>query len=177
MIFTNAKLQIDSGDPWLCLMVEDQKAVMRFLDDFKSDKKYTAELKLYHEKRSLEANAYCWILCDKIAKVIKSTKEDVYRHAVRSVGVFTPIPVRDDALQAFIKKWAAGGIGWFAEESYKSKLDGYTTVHAYFGSSSYDVHEMFLLVEFIIDEAKELGIETATPEQIENMKSLWKEKE
>jgi hypothetical protein len=50
------------------------------------DKKF--EIKEYHEKRSLDANAYCFVLCQKIANVIRSTKEEVYRKAIKEVGTF-----------------------------------------------------------------------------------------
>ena len=32
--------------------------------------------KEFKQRRSLDANAYCWVLCDKIAKKVGSTKEN-----------------------------------------------------------------------------------------------------
>ena len=41
------------------------------------------------------------------------------------------------------------------------------------GSHTYDTKEMSRLIDGTVEEAKELGIETMTPDQIERMKSLW----
>lgn len=52
------------------------------------NKKYDVEIKEHREHRSLNANSYCWVICEKIAKAINSTKIDVYRRAIHDVGTF-----------------------------------------------------------------------------------------
>ena len=52
------------------------------------NKKYDVEIKEHREHRSLNANSYCWVVCEKIAKAINSTKIDVYKRAIRDVGTF-----------------------------------------------------------------------------------------
>lgn len=49
-------------------------------------------VKKHREKRSLDANAMCWKICTDIANAVGTTKEDVYRNAIKSVGVYTPPP-------------------------------------------------------------------------------------
>lgn len=41
------------------------------------------------------------------------------------------------------------------------------------GSSEYDTVEMSHFIDRIVEEAKELGIETATPDELERMKQEW----
>lgn len=123
-------------------------------------------------KRSLDANAYLWVLCDKIAKELKSTKEEVYIEFIRRVGVFEVVPVKSDTVDKFIEHWENIGKGWFCEIVGKSKLEGYTNISTYYGSSVYDITEMFRLTEEVISEAKGLGIETMTPDEVQNMLSL-----
>ena len=41
------------------------------------------------------------------------------------------------------------------------------------GSSEYDTAEMSHFIDRIVEEAKELGIETATPDELERMKQEW----
>ena len=53
------------------------------------DNEYSLELKS-NKRRSMDANRYMWVLCDRIANVIKSTKDDVYRQAIQAVGVLIP---------------------------------------------------------------------------------------
>ena len=48
------------------------------------EKKY--EVKEYHEKRSLSANAYAWALINKIADALRKSKEDVYFQMLKDYG-------------------------------------------------------------------------------------------
>lgn len=171
--FNKAKKIIDEGC-LLCLKVADNNKINRFLDSMKEGKIYTAKIEPKKNKRSLDANAYMWVLCDKIAKEINSTKEDVYRKAIKDVGVFTTIPVREDAISQFIENWQSGGIGKVAEIVGDSKLNSYVKVMCYFGSSTYNTKEMSRLIDWIVEEAKELEIETLTPRELEQIKANWR---
>lgn len=136
-------------------------------------------------KRSLDANAYMWSLCDKIAKKISLkheqhntgivyTKEDIYKRQIKDLGIFEIVPIKNEAVDAYIKKWNKHGLGWIAEIVSESKIKGYTNVITYFGSSSYNTAEMSRLIDGVVQDAKQLGIETATPEQLALMKEEWK---
>ena len=43
------------------------------------------EIKIKRKKRSVDANSYCWVLCDKIAQAVGITKEEVYRKHIHDV--------------------------------------------------------------------------------------------
>ena len=160
--FDRARWTQDGEGFWLCLRVKVPQAARRFVNESKG-KKYIAKLTEWHKKRSLDANAYLWVLCQKIAERVKNiTKEQVYKSAVREVGQFEILPIREDATHEFIRKWQGRGTGWIAEIQDESKLPGYLRVIAYYGSSVYDTREMSVLLDYIIDEAQNLGIETAT---------------
>ena len=126
------------------------------------------------KKRSLDANSYMWVLCDSIAKAIRSTKEEVYQKAIREVGEWEDTPISVKALKMWIESWNAKGTGWFAEVQREAKFDGYRVVRNYFGSSIYDTQSMARLIDYIVEEAKGLGIDTRTPNEIEEMKARWK---
>jgi hypothetical protein len=136
-------------------------------------KELQVDIKQYRQKRSLDANAYCFTLCQKIAEVIKNTKEFVYKNAIREVGQFQIVPIKNEAVERWIEIWDSKGLGWFAEVLEDSKLDGYKKVISYYGSSVYDTKEMSVLLEEIVREAKELGIETITPNEKAQMLSEW----
>lgn len=171
--FDRSRWSSDSEGFWLSLRVKATQAARQFVSAM-TDKPYIADLHEKRAKRSLDANAYCWVLCQKIAEAVGSiTKEEVYRRAVRGSGQFEIIPIREDALEAFIRKWNGRGTGWIAEKQDDSKLPGYVRVIAYYGSSVYDTREMSVLLDYIVDEAKQLGIETATPDELELMKARW----
>lgn len=118
--------------------------------------------------RSLHANSYMWVLCDKIADAIHATKEEVYRKAVREVGVFNDVAVTKHALPQLIETWTSRGLGWMVD-TFDSKLDGCKRVRLYTGSHEYDTKQMSRLIDYIVEEAKELGIETLTPNELNRM--------
>lgn len=157
------------GD-WLMLKIDNAPAARRWIDQMSGD--CTVTLGPKRRKRSLDANAYLWVLCDQIAKVIRSTKEEVYRAAIKRVGVVDVIPMREDAAAEWCRRWRSRGIGWVVETA-DAGLDGWVEVLAYWGSSTYSASEMSRLLDDVIEEAKWLGIETATPEQLALMREEW----
>lgn len=124
--------------------------------DFKSG---DYELVKSKKKRSLGANAYCWVLCSQIADALRISKEDVYRRNIKEGNQFTPMPIRADAVDEFCRIWAGHGIGWFAEVADDSKIDGYKLIFAYHGSSVYTTAEMAQLIDRLIQDATSIGIE------------------
>lgn len=147
--------------------------VFEVLNAMQGDKKpYTISIDRQKRKRSLNANNYMWQLCQKIGEKIGATKETVYRKNIREVGSFETVELISAGVARFIRSWEANGLGWLAEPM--SERGGYTTVIAYYGSSSYDTAEMTRLVEAVVDEAKALGIETMTPLELDRLKAAWK---
>lgn len=148
----------------------------------KSGKNITVEIK--REKRSNDANAYCWVLCQMIAQKLTDdacgkvvyTKNDIYREAIKKCMHFTPLPIKNEAVENFKRIWQGHGIGWVVEELHESKLKGYTTIAAYHGSSTYDSKEMSRLIDCLIDDCKNLGIQVRPPEEIEKLVSDWEER-
>ena len=126
------------------------------------------------KEKSLTANAYMWVLCDKIAKKTRVTKEDVYRKAVREVGEFMDISVQAGDEKAFEEAWCKNGLGWFCEEMMVRRV---TTVYrCHSGSSSYNGEQLQRLIDYILDECAELKIDTMTPLEIERLLQLWQQK-
>jgi hypothetical protein len=126
------------------------------------------------KKRSLDANALLWVLCQKIAEVIHTTKESVYQKFIKEVGQFEIVPIKAEAVERWIEVWNSKGLGWFAEVMEDSKLPGYKKVISYYGSSAYDQREMSVLLDEVVRECRELGIETLPPDEIKALKESWK---
>lgn len=176
MNIKNADMRIKlDGDVELLLTVNADKNHIGELIRKANEKPYTVEIGPEKKVKSMNANSYMWVICDKIAKKIqKNTKEDIYRHAIREVGVWEDNPKPIDKAQEHIETWNSIGIGWFSEEMRFSKLNGYTVVRDYYGSSVYNSKQMSVLIDYIVDQAKELDIETMTPAELERMKGEWK---
>ena len=131
-------------------------------------------VKKHREKRSLDANAMCWKICTDIADATSTTKESVYRDAIKSVGVYTPLPIRDDAVDAFRQNWESRGTGWVFDVVDNSKLAGYKLCFAYFGSSTYNTAEMSRLIDNLIYEAKCLGLDVMSDRERSLLLEEWK---
>lgn len=144
------------ADGGLVLKTSDP-AARRFAYGFKPGEYEIVKAK---KRRSLDANAMCWWLCSQIAEAARTTKEAVYIRAIKDIGEYTPLPIRADAVDAFAKVWGAHGTGWPVEVVDDSKLPGYKLVFAYHGSSVYDTKAMSRLIDYLIDEAKNVGIDT-----------------
>lgn len=157
--------------PKITLFLDTRGSILK-LEEMKKDK-LSIEIKKYRPKRSLDANAYCWVLIQKLAEKLNVTNEEVYKEAIKEVGVYEVLPVKEEAAVRFIESWKHNGLGWICETS-KSKLDGYINVLAYYGSSTYDSKEMSRLIDLIVYECKLQGIETMTPDQLSILKEKWR---
>lgn len=130
-------------------------------------------IKKFRYKRSLDANAMMWSLCEQIARKIGSTKEEVYKHHIKEVGIYTPLPIKENAVEAFSDIWSTHGTGWFVEVVDNSKLPGYKLVFAYAGSSTYDTKEMSRLIDSVVQDAKSIGIDVMSEEERSLLIDAW----
>lgn len=135
------------------------KSVLRAFDEL-TDKPLSVTVKEFRQKRSLSQNAYLWVLLDKLAAKLERSKEDIYKVYVRDYGVFEFLPIRNDAVERFVSNWSKNGLGWFTEDLGESKLNGYTKLIAYYGSSTYNSKEMTRLIVAVIQDCEEQGIQT-----------------
>jgi hypothetical protein len=143
------------------------------LNDFKlmmdelNDKTLSIEVKQYKPKRSLNANNYAWKIITEIANIVRASKDEIYLKMLKRYGqsdlisVLSHIPV-----EHYFK---------YYEEAGESELNGkmFTHYRVYKGSSEFDSREMSIFIDGVVSEAKELGIQTETPDELAKMKSLW----
>lgn len=173
LLFADARWSQDDGGFWVSLKVENPFEARRFLAT-KKEKKYVAELKEYRERRSLDANAYCWVLLGKLSEKLQIPPEEIYRAAIKDVGGnYEVMPVRNDALERWKEIWSSNGVGWLCDEIGPSKLDGYTNVRCFYGSSAYDTAQMGRLIDIIVQECKLQGVETMTPAELARLTEEW----
>ena len=159
-------------DGELCLKVKNPPAARQFVLSMKN-RTYTCELKEQHKKRSLDANAYFWVLADKLAEATRISKEDIYRHAIREIGGnSTTVCVRDRAAEKLCQGWEKNGLGWLAD-TFPSKLPGCANVTLYYGSSTYDTKQMSRLIDNIVQDCQAVGIETLTPDKLALLVEEW----
>lgn len=147
------------------------------LNTLNADTEYTVSITKKNKRRSLNANAYAWVLCEKIARELSKnayiSKNDVYKRVIQEAGTFTYLPIKNDAIDRFIEIWQGHGLGWHAEDAGPAKTEGYTIVRAYHGSSVYTVDEMRRLIDALIDECNQLNIPIENNDYINSLIQEW----
>lgn len=140
--------------------IEKIKQKLFLLD---KDKQYDVEIKIHREKRSLNANSYCWKLCTEIASAINSDKDSVYLLMLKRYGV--------SDLVAMLNKINIED--YFKYYDIESRTEKYTWYKIYKGSSKYDTKEMSVLLNGIVSECKEMGIPTKEDLEINSLIDEW----
>lgn len=143
----------------LTVDTDNTTAVKQIVDSIDKANDYRITVDRPPKKKTLDQNAYLWVMCDRIAQRIRSSKEEVYREQIRNVGVFDTICVTDKALERFVSNWQTKGIGWVCDLT-DSKIKGCTNVLCYYGTSCYSIDEMSRLIDEVVREAKSLNIPT-----------------
>lgn len=127
------------------------------------------------KKRSLDANAYAWVLINKIAQRVHEAPVDVYRKCIRDLGCKTVVVcAQEEDVEAEIQSFLSGHIGRMVDIG-DSKLPGCVVLHKRYGSSSYTVDEMRQFIEAIIQECVALDIPYKSNEEIEGLLRKWGE--
>ena len=113
-------------------------------------------------------------MCRDIARELGAyTDEDIYMEAIRKYGVSTIRPEKNELVDDVCRMWDKMGLGNQHVIIGKSKLNGYTNVRYYWGSSGYNSKDMSRLIDGLVADAQELGIDTRAPNEIERLKQLW----
>ena len=77
--------------------------------------------------------------------------------AIRAAGVYwqTPIPVFH--IEGVRRKWEDRGEGWFIDVMDDDE-PGRKLCHLYFGSSTYSVDEMKTLLDWLVDQCRQMEL-------------------
>lgn len=152
-----------------------QRLTIELDSDFRSefdelhDTEVDVKVTKHRVKRSLDANAYAWVLIDKIAQKRRMSKSEVYRNAIREIGgVSEVVCIQNRAVKTMKDVWTRNGIGWQVEEM-ESKIDGCTNLILYKGSSVYDSRQMSALIDSLVQDARSIGIETRPQWEIDSL--------
>lgn len=163
-----------SGKPMVTFALNEVNSAREMVDELKSLEKLSLKIGKFKQKRSLDANAYCWTLIGKIAEKTNVPKEEVYREAIRGIGGnYDVVCIKEEAANSLRSAWERNGIGWQTEVML-SKLDGCTNVLLYYGSSTYDTEQMSRLISNIQQDCASLGIEVKSQEEIDSLLKNWR---
>jgi hypothetical protein len=117
------------------------------------------EIKKASKPRSRDANSFCWALCSDIGKAMTppESKETIYRNAVKKAGVYWQTVIPLFHIENVQRRWESHGTGWFLEVV-DDDAPGRKRVNMYFGTSTYTVDEMRVLIDWLVDQAQQMQI-------------------
>lgn len=151
-------------------MIDDTGKIEKFLPlIFRLDKDTVYDVKIdkHREKRSLNANAYLWKLVTEIGNILNKSKEEVYLQMLIDYGQSEMVSILSEIdVKGYFKYYKLAGT---------SLLNGKEFNHykIYKGSSEYDTKEMSILLNGVVQEAKNLGIKTKDDIELERLVEEW----
>lgn len=156
-------------------MIGSRKDCIMYLSDA-PDKQY--EVEEHHEKRSLSANSYYWTLCSKLAAVLHEKQPVIHNRMIREYGqreimdgkvVNVLIPDTEEAERTALEA------NTYHIRPTSQVIKGLRNYVLMRGSSTYDSKEMSVLLDGLVQECKDAGVETLTPDQLEELRGYEKQ--
>lgn len=130
------------------------------------------KLKKFHPKRSLDANAYMWVLIDHLAVATAVPCKDIYFDLLKNVGgnmqQYCSTP---EAIEKMVELWKQqGSTGWgWPYEVYESKIPKCQNIKLWYGSSTFDTATMSRMIDHLVQDCKACGIETLPPDELKSL--------
>lgn len=149
--------------------VDKRQNVLSEYSKLKDGEKLKIKVEKYTNKRSRDANAYMWKLLQKMAEVLHTTKDELYIAILGRYGVFTHVIVKPHVVDRVKAEWRT------VRDLGEVTVNGQNGIQlqCFFGSSTYDTKEMSVLIDGVVNECKELEIETLPPAELDLMKRMW----
>lgn len=156
---------------------KDAAEIAKIFGSIQLGEEYEITIKKRNSRRSLNANNYHWSLCEQIAKVLKTSKYQVHNQLMIDYGTDwldenskrSYVLMKDD--DGYLRSETTHYRPTDAIEDRKGTL--YRWFILLLPSHLMDTAQMSALIDGTVSEAKELGIDTRTPDELERMKQLW----
>lgn len=168
------------GKPIITLELNENKPALEMVDELHNAEKISVKIDKFREKRSLDANRYLWKLCSLLADKLSDdgvphTKEEVYQMAIKAKGIYREqgeLPV--DFAKTSRTAWEMLGTGWITEQVDFEPDGDRVVVRYYYGSSTYTSKQLSRVLEWLIAECHQQGIETKSKEEVDSLLSQWR---
>ena len=163
-----------------CLIIRPEKQdlgkAMALVRKHKN-KLYHLTVKEFKKRRSLDANAKMWALIHEMSEILHMPPTDIYQAYIPDVGNnFKFVPSLPEDVAAWERDWCKGHIGRMVEDVGPCRteaLRGHRLLKLYKGSSEYDVPTFSRLLELVIQDCKQLGIETMSEREKSLLLEEW----
>lgn len=142
--------------------------------------KMTLRLTKHREGRSLDANAYYNVLVRKIAHERNISEAEYHNRSLAEVGI-PMLDAEGNRILVMMKdndqwlKQLQGENHYAPTTKTATAKDGsvWRWFYLLLPSRLMNTREMSMLIDYVVQDAQALGIETQTPDQIAHMMTLW----
>lgn len=133
--------------------------IQQFLYKLDKNTIYDVKIEKHRKKRSLNANNYAWHLINEMANALRLSKEEIYFQILKNYGQRYVIRLTNKAnINDYFE---------YYEEIHKAPTC--TDYYIFKGTSKYDSKEMSIFIDGLVQEARQLGIETLEDLEIKNL--------
>lgn len=151
------------------ILIKTTAQILAALKDTDPEKKWKIEE--YHEKRSLDANAYFYVLQNKLAEKIKMNNKKLHKILLKNYGEVYQILISAKIKKEELKK----AFDYFdIIDTIIKNGKKFNVVNIYMPSHKMDTKQMARLIDGLVMECKQQDIETLPPEELERVKREWK---
>lgn len=135
-------------------------------------KPLSVEIMPQKQRRTLDANSLMWSILGQMAAALQTTKDELYLEMLDRYGVFTHLIVKPEAVARVKQEWRT------VRELGEVTVNGKTGIQlqVFFGSSTYDRKEFSVLLDGVISEAKDIGIDIVSEQEKDLLLSEWGKK-
>ena len=162
-------LDFRNDKPILTLEINEKQSVSNLFDELHNTEKLAIKIDKFREKRSLDANALLWKACGAIADALGVSKDDVYIHMLKKYGQTFVVKVPNEHIKKFKRQYK------YIEQHEKLPPEERAQYfRVWLGSSGYDTKEMSILLDGVISELKEMGINFTSPDEVSLYLTEWK---
>jgi hypothetical protein len=178
-------LHITQSAEQVLLIVEVHKdsdyAARVIVDEIKrkAGKLFNMAISEYRNSRTLTQNAYYWALLSKLKNALRTSEDELHITLLQRYGQDQKDENGNTVIFSLRSDISPVGILKYSKVIGTGTVNGVEFTHykALKGSSEMDTAEMNILIDGLISECKEVGIETDTPSEIARLKDLWQKKD
>lgn len=164
----------------LKLVVNEPEFLIKGYEELKDAELLDIRIKKYRKRRSLDANAYFHVLVDKLADKVGISKPRCKNIMIGRYG--QPFFIDENETKEAVIKTNIPENQMLENETFHcapcgARMEGGTEVIFYKvfrGSSTYNTKEMSMLIDGLVSECKEFGVETLPPDELERMLHRWR---
>lgn len=177
--FVGLSSDVIRGTVNITFSVNEKKTILDNMTMLEDAEKLKITVSKHHKKRSLDANAYYWVILTKLAEKLNISKTELHNRLLQDYGQIE----KDDSGQSIIFSIKSEidisrRYDIYAKPIGTGTVNGKEFTHYVLlkGSHTYDSREMSVLINGLIYEAKLQGIETLPPDELERMLKAWRPK-